>query len=70
MKFIKIKEILIAVDKIISIIGAGNKIDFILVGNEELIIITKNFNIDNLIKLMSITEGDLIDLSDVVEEIK
>jgi hypothetical protein len=70
MKFIKIKEILIAVDKIISVIGAGNKIDFILVGNEELIIITKNFNIDNLIKLMSITEGDLIDLSDVVEEIK
>jgi len=70
MKFIKIKEILIAVDKIVSIIGAGNKIDFILVGNEELIIITKNFNIDNLIKLMSITEGDLIDLSDVVEEIK
>jgi hypothetical protein len=70
MKFIKIKEILIAVDKIISIIGAGNKIDFVLVGNEELIIITKNFNIDNLIKLMSISEGDLIDLSDVVEEIK
>jgi hypothetical protein len=70
MKFIKIKEILIAFDKIISIIGAGNKIEFLLMGNEELLIITKNFNVDNLIKLMSITEGDILDLSDVVQEIK
>jgi hypothetical protein len=70
MKFIKIKEILIAVDKIVSIIGAGNKIEFLLLGNEELIIITKNFNVDKLLKLMAINEGDIIDLSDVVEEIK
>jgi hypothetical protein len=41
-----------------------------LMGNEEIIITTKNFSVEHLLNLMSITEGDLIDLSDITEEIK
>jgi hypothetical protein len=70
MKVIKIKEILIPVDKIVYVCGAKNKIDFMLMGNEEIIITTKNFNVEHLLNLMSITEGDVIDLSDITEEIK
>jgi hypothetical protein len=69
MKIIKIKEILIPIDKIVYICGGKNKIDFMLMGNEEIIITTKNFSVEHLLNLMSITEGDVIDLTDITEKI-
>jgi len=69
MKLIKIKNILIVVDKIIFISGEDNLITFHLIGKKEISIVTKSFNIDKLINLMAITDNDLIDLTPMIEDI-
>jgi hypothetical protein len=69
MKFFRIDKILINAEKVLFIKEEGNKLRFFIKDNYKITILTKDFNLDKLLKYMAITgDDDIVDLSPVVIE--
>jgi hypothetical protein len=70
MKFFRIDKVLINVDKILFIQEENQIFNFYIKDNYKVILRTKNFDIDKLLKYMAISgeNDDVVDLTPIVVE--